>query len=79
MIGIFNGASSALYLSAETPTTGNAGADGRTGIVIGAAGNGTANFDGDLAEIAIYNRALTAAEIDALLSYSNRYGIAIGA
>lgn len=79
IIGIFAGASSALYMSAATPVTGNAGADGRTGIVIGAAGNDSAFWDGNIAEIAVWNRALTAAEVTKLLQYTaDRYGIAVG-
>lgn len=72
----------AIYVSAKTPVnTGNVGGPTvPTGIVVGAATSIAAFLNGKIAEIAMYNRALSQSEIDQLLEYAGRrYGIIIGA
>lgn len=81
VIGVFNGASSKLYVSQATPTTGDTGTDDATGAVIGAFTDGTSfPLTGYIAEIAAWSRALNATEVGQLNAYASaRYGIAIAA
>lgn len=80
VVAIFNGASSKLYVSANTPTTGSITAVTLAGLSIGMAGNVGAYQNGKTAEIIVYNRALSSSEVFSLNAYCHtRYGIAIGA
>lgn len=80
-VGIF-GTSGAIYDNAKTVkasgSTGNAGMkDINLGSVSGAAGGG-GNLNGKIAEVIIYSRALTQAEVNQVITYlGNRYGILI--
>jgi hypothetical protein len=71
--GIFNGASSSLYIdtSSAPSASGNAGALNPTDAFCVGAGGATAIFPmgGKMAEFIIYNRALTVAEISTIFSY----------
>jgi hypothetical protein len=78
--GIFNGASSSLYVnsSAATTATGNPGTNpygaGGAGILGTADGAGLSAGD-EVAEIAFFSRALTTVEIHSLFAYAGaRYG-----
>ena len=78
-----NGASTKIYRSAHTVRkTGNAGANANwTGVTVGnTAGGGSFALTGSIAEIAEWDRALSATEIALLMDYAGaRYGISIGA
>jgi len=82
---VFNGASGAYYVSQKTGTTANFGAiSPATATCIGglysAPANVTNNWNGAIAEVIIYNRALSAGEMGLVQLYCGaRYGIAIGA
>lgn len=82
---VFNGASGAWYVSQKTGTTVNFGANGPiTATCIGglysAPANSTNNWNGPIAEVIVYSRALSAAEMGQLMLYAGaRYGITIGA
>lgn len=78
-LAVFNGASSSLYLNAQTPTNGNAGASNMgTGNTI--LNDGSHVFGGaKAAEVCVISVVPSAAQVAALLSYgSSRYGIAVG-
>lgn len=78
--GIFNGASSSIYATSNLASvTGNAGSTARTGLTVGIDGDQTtAPFNGKIAEIAIFNRALSQAEIQSLEMYAAaRYGLTL--
>jgi len=82
LIATINGASTTIRLSAATPdVTGNIGAATLTGVSIGCIGNGVSGFlNGKIAEVAVYSKALSVAEVAAINNYANkRYGISIGA
>jgi hypothetical protein len=84
VVGVYNGASSKLFVSAKTAVaTGNAGSAATvTGFTIGnvAGGGGLAiTFGGDMGEMGAFGRALSDTEVGMLLDYmGRRYGIAIG-
>lgn len=75
-VGIFNGASSNIYVKSNViSATGNPGSLGRTGIVVGAAGSFVAPLNGKIAEVLVFNRALTNQEVVNINAYAaNRYG-----
>jgi hypothetical protein len=78
-VGIYNGASSKAYKSAQTPSSGSVGANGLAGLTIGAAFDGTVPMLGNAAEMIIYNRVLSQSEVNQILAYGgSRYSIAIG-
>lgn len=79
---VFNGASSALYISQSTTAagTGNAGTVNQTACRVGSGLAGSSPFTGKLAEIFAYSGAHTQAQRALALAYmGNRYTIAIGA
>jgi len=78
---IFNGATSQTFVSANTASaTGAAGTAGATGITLGSTHNNASYWNGKLAEIAVYNRVISASEISQLNAYlGTRYAITIGA
>ncbi len=70
LTGVFNGATSALYVNGTSAATGNAGTNSLTGLTIGSNFNGGQTYlAGDINEVLLYSGALTAAQITAL----NRY------
>lgn len=84
LVGTFNGASSNIYQSSNLACeSGNSpGATGIAGLTVGSrfGGNiiGTDYWNGDIAEVIIFNRALTQTEIQELAAYASaRYGITI--
>lgn len=78
---VFNGASSALYVSAKTPTvTGDAGSSGIDRLSIGFHNVMIYGMNGDVGELLVFDKALDATERGGVWSYiSNRYAITIGA
>ena len=77
-IGIFNGASSEIFIDNTSVVTGdNGGGSSETGFTVGGGNNSGADpFGGDLAEVLFYDHALDASERTALDSYvAARYGI----
>jgi hypothetical protein len=75
---LFNGASSQLWNNGTSDLTGDAGANALTSLVIGAAGGGTNSLLGDLAEVIIFNRALTTTERRQVEAYlGTKYGITV--
>lgn len=80
LIVVVNGASSKIYVSQATPTTGTAGALALDQAAIFGRQDGAGTGTGHCAEAAIISRALTSQEITILNAYANRrYGITIGA
>jgi hypothetical protein len=77
---VFNGVSSALYANARTAVvTGNGGSQSLTGITVGAYYGAADGLNGKIAELCIFNRALSQSEINSILQYgSSRYKISIG-
>lgn len=79
--GIFNGASSSVFLNSKTAAATGAvgvGASGTGGMIVGGL-QGPSNFlNGKVAEVIAYSRALTAAELALLVNtyLGPRYGIA---
>lgn len=76
--GIANGASSLISVDGAT-TSGNAGASNANGITLGSIGSQDAAFlNGDLAEVVIYDSALSDANRNKVESYlGTKYGIAV--
>jgi hypothetical protein len=73
---IGNGAASQINVNGGTPVVGDAGAGNPGGLRVGARGSGVNFIDCRMAEIAMYDRALTAEEIASLEAYmAARYGI----
>lgn len=74
--GVYNSTSSILRLNRTQIASGNAGAFALTnGISFGANRNGSAPFQGDIAEFAYYSRVLTAGEITQVEDYlKNKWG-----
>jgi len=79
--GVFNAASSAIRVDTNTPNaTGTSGTtDPRTALTLGSGAATPGEYlNGSIAEVIIYNRALTAAEIAEVNAYLGaRYGITI--
>ena len=72
----FNGASSVLRVDGASGTTGNTGADSIIGVILGAQQVGTSNFGGDIAEVMVYNAALSLDQINGLGLYlAAKYGV----
>src|SRR5215471_9045052 len=71
---LFNGASSTINVNGTQVLTGNPGSNGLGQPTIGSDGGNA--FGGDIAEIIVFNRALTAAERANVENYlGNKYGI----
>lgn len=82
IVTVDNGGSSKIYANARTvKNTGAAGAGVITGTTIGNyQGGGAFALTGSIAEVVIWNGALTQAQIEAALAYAgSRYNITIGA
>ncbi len=63
------------YNAASTPSSGNTSATNTT-LGIGFKDRSvTSNFDGEIAEIIVYNRALTDEELTGLKNYLGKYGV----
>jgi hypothetical protein len=73
---VFNGATSNIRLNGATGTSGNAGANGLNGVTIGARYAGDFVFPGDIAEVLVYNSALSATDRSSVETYlSRKYAI----
>jgi hypothetical protein len=78
-IAVFNNASSRLSVNGGTATATTMINQTVTGLRLGTQFDaGGEKLDGDIAEIAVYNRALTLAEVATLAAYAGRWGITIG-
>lgn len=77
--GVFNGASSGLYLSnATTGWTGTTGSDSFDSISIGGLVS-SQTWDGKIATVLVYSGAHTAAQRSLVMGWlGNRYGITVG-
>lgn len=68
-IAVFNGASSSVRVGSNAATTGDVGTGGMSTMRVGYAFNGSAQYaEIDVAEILVYNRALSTDEVDAVLA-----------
>lgn len=78
---VYNGASSSVFKNQKTANvTGNIGANGSTGLIVGLAAGGASGHAGDMAEVIVYSGALSVGDRSSLFDYLGlRYGIAIGA
>lgn len=77
IVGVFSGASSALWVSSVNGLKNlNPGGAGFGGVTVGAYQNGGYGLAGSLAEVAIWSQALDDAAVARLMSYaSQRYNI----
>jgi hypothetical protein len=78
VLGVFNGASSSIYKNNAAAVTGSIGTDGFSGTTIGNYYTGADLYSEqcDIAEILVYSKALSAAEISTVKTYLNsRYAI----
>ena len=78
--GVYDGTSSSLYVNTTTPVTGDAGVAPATMTKIFLGSNVASGLflNGKMAEVIIYNRTLSTAEIVAVLSYlSFRYNVSV--
>ena len=74
--GIFNGANSAIQRDNGAPTTGNVGTGSPAGFNVGCKGGGSEKANIAVAEILIYNAALSGANQDIVRNYlNNKYAI----
>lgn len=72
----FNGASSDLSKDGTSVATGNAGANGLTGMALGSSRLGTLFHDGSIGEVLIYDGALSAGDITSIETYlSDKWGL----
>jgi hypothetical protein len=76
---VYNGAASEIGVNRITPNViGNAGTNGATGLKLGLSQYG-GNLVGSMAELMVYNRVLSSAEIAIVTGYlAERYGLAEG-
>jgi len=73
---IFNGASSSIRIDDNVATTGNPGALSAGGITIGASTTGANDSDIDVAEVFIYNAAISGEDDTNIMTYLNdKYNI----
>lgn len=76
LIGIFNGASSKIYLNGGTPTTGNPGTQTMDGITFGALYDLSHNMLGQVAELVIIHGTPTLTQLNAIGAFwADYYGI----
>ncbi len=75
---VYNGASSTLRIDGAEVVTGDPGANAMGGITVGTWFDQTSPWDGLIAEIAIFDRLLDAAEIGQMETYlATRYGVTL--
>lgn len=69
--GIFNGASSELFVNGTSEASGNAGSQSMAGIVVGSAFSqtGVDSYDGYIGELLMYDKLLSTSERQAVESY----------
>ncbi len=83
IVAVYNGASSAIYVDSHTATATGTTSTGSNsalpGLRLGTNSGASSNWlDGEIADVAVWTRALTAAEITALTRwYGTRYGITV--
>lgn len=78
-VGVFNGASSKLVVDGTVGSSANPGANSLTdGATIGNRPDGLVPLDGDIAEVLVYDSALSDANRDLVETYLGaKYGIAV--
>ena len=75
---VFNRADSSLFIDGSSVCTGSVGTQSMDGITVGARNNGANFLDGAIAEIAVFDGALTAQQIADTETYlANKWGISI--
>lgn len=75
-IGIYNGASSTGYTNGNSDISGDVGAFNTSGLTIGNNAGATSSFTGDIAEVLIYNSALSSTNRSNIQSYlKTTYGL----
>jgi hypothetical protein len=79
---VYNGASSSIYVDSKTPITGTTGTGASAslpGLHLGSSSTGGGSYlDGAIAELIVYNRALSTSEINGVLTWlGSKYGISI--
>jgi hypothetical protein len=73
---LFNGASSEFWLNGISEASGNAGSAVHSGLTIGANNAGNSPWNGDIAEIILYDAALPDADKNQVGTYlARRYGL----
>jgi hypothetical protein len=74
----FNGALSELFVNGTSNIAGDAGSQSLVGLRVGAAFNAAGPFHGDIAEVLVYNAALSAGDRQLLEAYlGTKYDIAV--
>jgi hypothetical protein len=77
-VGIFNGASSKLWVDGTQEVAADPGSNGLAGLKVGADFTGSGRFVGDIAEVIFYQGALSNTDRDALETYLGaKYGIVV--
>lgn len=72
--GVFNGSSGAVRSDSST-TTGDVSTGSSTGFTLGSNGAGSIPWQGPIAEVLMYDVALTSAQLDVIIAYfTGRYG-----
>ena len=74
IIGIFNGASSALQINNNAETTGNAGANNMGGVTVGSKGGATNYSNFQFKEVIVYNTAHDDITRTKVINYLNLVG-----
>lgn len=75
LVGIYNGASSQLWLDAVSVLAANPGAGGKTGLTIGSDTVITEAWDGDIAELAFMSSAIGSTDRALWNTYCARWGL----
>jgi hypothetical protein len=74
------GLSGRIYQQSYTPYEGSTGTQTQQGLIVGNAYTGTQWFNGQIAELYAFDRALSQAEVEQILNWGGaKYGITIGA
>lgn len=79
-VGVYNGLTSALYINggAARQSSNVTAVSNLTGLTLGSFKGGIDYLNGKIAEIACWNRVLTATELETLAQYAGQlYGIAV--
>jgi hypothetical protein len=78
LAGIFNGASSSLYVDGTSVASGDAGSQALIGISIGAKFDGTGTVNAYIFEVIVWSRQLSAAELStAFRGLGRKYAITV--
>lgn len=76
IIAEFSGSSSEMWVDGVSHASGDAGSNSLPMLTLGERGHGDDEFSGDVAEVLVYDRALTAEERSALTAHlAGKYGL----